>query len=696
MDQSYIHQLLADHDYETLRKAGAANLLRVQSVRLEAELAADREACKSFSEFIKRAWHVVEPSNPYVHGWHIDALCDHLVAVSNGDILRLLINVPPGTAKSLIVSVLWPSWEWGPGGKATLRYLSTSYSASYVARDSRRMRDLVSSDWYQQRWPEVQLLRFGEVSFENSQTGFREGVPFARLTGGRGHRVLIDDPHSTEMAESEAERETTTRIFTESVPSRLVEPATSAIVIIMQRLHVSDVAGIALGFKLEPYVHLMLPMEFEPDRRCTTKIGFSDPRTEAGELLFPQRFPRKVVDRDKAIMGSFATAGQFQQRPTLREGGMFKRQWFKTIPQAPQMIRWVRYWDLAASKDQVGTQAAYTVGLKLGRLPSGKFVIGDIYRARAEGQGVRRMMRETAREDGALVEIGIPQDPGQAGKAQAHDMVLMLAGYIVSAVRESGDKVTRAEPVAAQAEAGNIVLVEGDWNEAFLEEVNDFPGGKFKDQVDALSGAFAKLIGENMFSVSEEQISIDPIRISPLWPRIAGLYMDHGVVTTIWAAHDRAGDNVYIYDMVQYPRMDIAIHASAIRTRGAWIPVAFDMEACDREKEEGMRLATAFQDQLIDINTLKSDPESGMDMLSTRAHVGAFRVFSSIPEWFAAYRRVHRNEKHEIAGDETGIMHVTGLILNALAIATTESRSKMTFEKELAAQSAGGNPTTGY
>lgn len=696
MDAAKLHQLLADHDVETLKKSVADHIRSLDSIKLEAELAADREACRAFAEFIKRAWHVVEPSNPYVHGWHIDALCDHLVAVSNGEILRLLINVPPGTAKSLIVSVLWPAWEWGPGGKATLRYLSTSYSASYVARDSRRMRDLVMSDWYRLRWPQVELLRFGEVSFENSQTGFREGVPFARLTGGRGHRVLIDDPHSTEMAESEAERETTTRIFTESVPSRLVEPATSAIVIIMQRLHVSDVAGIALGFKLEPYVHLMLPMEFEPERRCTTKIGFTDPRTEAGELLFPARFPRKVVDRDKAIMGSFATAGQFQQRPTLREGGMFKRAWFKIIPQAPQMIRWVRYWDLAASKDQVGTQAAYTVGLKLGRLPSGKFVIGDVYRARAEGQGVRRMMRETARADGALVEIGIPQDPGQAGKAQAHDMVLMLAGYIVTAVRESGDKVTRAEPVASQAEAGNIVLVEGDWNEEFLQEVNDFPGGKFKDQVDALSGAFAKLIGENMFTISEEQISIDPIRISPMWPRIAGLYMDHATVTTIWAAHDKGVDNVYIYDMVQYPRMDLAIHAQAIKVRGPWIPVAFDMEACDREKEEGARLATALGANGVDINPLKSDAESGMDILSTRAHVGAFRVFASIPEWFAAYRRIHRNEKHEIAGDETGIMHATGLIMNALTLATTEARSKMTFEKELAEQANASQSSTGY
>jgi hypothetical protein len=227
--------------------------------------------------------------------------------------------------------VLWPAWEWGPAGLASLRYLSTSYSESYVSRDSRRMRDLVASEWYQARWGDhVQLVRTGETSFENAATGSREGKPFRSLTGGRGDRVLIDDPHSTETAESEAERQTTIRIFRESVPTRLINPATSAIVVIMQRLHAEDVSGVAINLGLG-YEHLMLPMEFEPERRCHTSIGFKDPRTYDGELLFPERFPREVVDRDKAAMGSYAVAGQFQQRPTMREGGLFKRAWFRTV-----------------------------------------------------------------------------------------------------------------------------------------------------------------------------------------------------------------------------------------------------------------------------------------------------------------------------------------------------------------------------
>ncbi|MPZ59207.1 MAG: hypothetical protein GEU91_22540 [Rhizobiales bacterium] len=214
--------------------------------------------------FVREAWRVPEPTAYYVHGWHIDLLCEHLEAITFGRLLshglsnRLLINVPPGSMKSLIVSVLWPAWEWGPCGLGSLRYLTTSYSENYVKRDCRKMRDLVASEWYQARWGGlVHLTRTGELSFENNCTGNREGRPFSGLTGGRGDRLIIDDPHSTETAESDAERERSTRLFRESVPLRVNDPQKSAIVIIMQRLHQDDVSGVALALKLG-YVHVML------------------------------------------------------------------------------------------------------------------------------------------------------------------------------------------------------------------------------------------------------------------------------------------------------------------------------------------------------------------------------------------------------------------------------------------------------
>lgn len=459
-----------------------------------------RERCKTLAGFVREAWPILEPKNLYVHGWHIDVLCVHLEAITYGRYLeagldnRLLINVPPGTMKSLLVSVLWPAWEWGPAGMPWLRYLSTSYSDENVSRDSRKMRDLVSSEWYQALWP-VQLTRRGETSFENTERGGREGRAFSSLTGGRADRLIVDDPHSTETAESEADRSTSIRIFRESVPLRINDAVRSAIIIIMQRLHQHDVSGVAMALKLG-YTHVMLPMEFEADRRCVTPFG-EDPREQDGELLFPQRFSRESVDRDKLTLGSYGVAGQFQQRPAPRGGLMFKRHWFRVVPAAPVECKWVRGWDLAATEKKTKSSAlgpAYTAGVKLGRDKEGRFYIAHVVRLREEGAAVRRAILNTAQIDGTSCQIDLPQDPGQAGKTQAQDMVAMLAGFQAFASPESGDKEVRAQPVAAQAEAGNIAVVEGPWNDAFFGELELFPSGAYKDQVDALSRAFARFV----------------------------------------------------------------------------------------------------------------------------------------------------------------------------------------------------------
>lgn len=450
--------------------------------------------CKRLVGFIREAWHILEPNNPYTHGWHIDAISEHLEAISLGQITRLVINEPPGCMKSLIASVMWECWEWGPFGRPELRYLTTSYQEGYAKRDARRMRDLVSSEWYQALWP-IRLIRAGETSFENTARGGREAKPFASLTAGRGNRVVIDDPHSTEMAESDADRERSTRIFRESVTSRLNNPKSDAILVIMHRLHSNDLCGVIDRLGLD-YVKLILPMEFEADRKCVTHFGgktFQDPRTYDGELLFPERFTAEVIDRDKKATTAYAWAGQYQQRPAPREGGMFKRQWFegKIIKVAPQGTIYARHWDLAATAKKT---AARTAGVKIGRMPDGRFVVAHVVKTQEEGNSVRKLIKATAETDGRECQISLPQDPGQAGKVQAADMIAMLAGFTARAEPETGDKTTRAEPFAAQCEAGNVSLVEGEWNEAYLDELANFPAGHFKDQVDASSGAFARLV----------------------------------------------------------------------------------------------------------------------------------------------------------------------------------------------------------
>ena len=464
-----------------------------------------RERCKTLAGFVAEAWPILEPKAPLVWGWPLQAMADHLEAVSRGEITRLLTNCPPGLMKSLLHSVFWPAWEWGPAELTHMRYLASSYSQDNVLRDNTKMRRLVESEWYRSLWPEVELRsdQNAKGKFENTKSGGREGRPFASMTGGRGDRVIIDDPHSTETAESDVERANAVRIFRESISDRLNDLERSAIVVIMQRLHENDVAGTILKLGL-PYVHLCLPMEYDPkpyktsgriiDPTEPTRIGFVDPRSAEGELLLPERFSREAVEALKVVKGSYGYAGQYQQRPTAREGGLFKRQWFegKIIRQAPPETRWVRHWDLAATKK---VTAARTAGVKLGKSPDGSYVVGHVVTTQEEGNAVRRLIKATAEMDGTATLISLPQDPGQAGKVQKQDMVAMLAGWTVRADPETGDKVTRAEPFSSQCEAGNVYLVQGAWNEAYLDELCLFPGGAFKDQVDATSGAFGRLVG---------------------------------------------------------------------------------------------------------------------------------------------------------------------------------------------------------
>lgn len=439
--------------------------------------------------FVREAWHVLEPNTPLVWNWHLDALCAHLEAISDGRINRLLINVPPGSSKSMIVSVLWPAWEWGPKGRRSLRYLTTSFAEDSVKRDTRKQRDLTLSEWYRSLWPEVVLVRTGEISFANRDTGTREGTPFGSLTAKRGDRLIIDDPHSTKTAESEAERAATVRQFREGALNRLNDQERSAIVVVMQRLHEQDVSGaiLKLGMGFE---HLMLPMEFEPGRTALTRIGFKDPRSQDGELLDPVRFPRKVVDDLKKGLGSYAYAGQYQQRPAPREGGLFKRQWLPIVEAVPNdIVQWCRAWDIGATKGGGDP----TAGVKVGRSRDGVFYITDVVRGQEGPAEVERMILATATLDGTGVTLRIPQDPGAAGKAYAQTLIRMLAGYPVKAVAPTGDKTTRATPAAAQAEAGNVRLLRGPWNEAFMDELCTFPAGAHDDQVDAFADALNEL-----------------------------------------------------------------------------------------------------------------------------------------------------------------------------------------------------------
>ena len=448
----------------------------------------------TFRGFAKEAWPIIEPHTKLRWNWHLDCITDHLEAISREQLHpRIIFNVPPGCSKSTAVSVLWQAWEWGPLNKPGLKFLSTSYELGNVARDTRKTRDLIRSEWYRMLWPEVELTRAGELSFQNSRTGTREGVAFGSLTAKRGDRLTIDDPHSLDGAESEVEREKAVRRFMEGGQNRLNDQVKSAIVVVMQRLHEADLTGALLARDVG-YIHVMLPMEFEPERCCYTVLPFQDPRSYDGELLDPARFPKAALDELKKE-NDYMYAGQYQQRPAPREGGMFKVERITgpenelLVDHVPAGARRIRGWDIAGSSRK---KSPFTVGAKLAYLDP-IIYIEHIERARAEIEVAENLIESVCHSDGVAVKQSLPQDPGSAGKSQKRHLAARLAGLDFVITPETGTKEDRAIPFASQVNNGNVRMVRGPWNNALIEEMRNFPGSTFKDQVDACSRAFAEM-----------------------------------------------------------------------------------------------------------------------------------------------------------------------------------------------------------
>lgn len=459
---------------------------------------AQRELCKrSFVDFVRLAWPVIEPSTPYVHGKHVEVVCDVLERVARGEMRRLILNVPPGTMKSTLVGVLFPAWLWGPQGRPGERFIGVAHEQTLGIRDNLKCRRLIGSEWYQRLWGHVVKLTSDQnekLNFENSQTGFRSVATPSNITGRRGNFVLIDDPLSASGANSEAEREKVNTWLQESLPTRMNDPEKSAIILVMQRLHERDPTGFILDKQWE-WDHVMLPMRYEADRASRF-----DWRTEPGELLFPERFPEHVVVELETTLGSYATAGQLQQRPAPREGGLFQRAWFPLVGAIPAGRRTrVRAWDFAATEKNATNNPDWSAGVLMSRGADGDYLIEGCERLRSSSLTVHKTVRSRAETDGTETIIKIPQDPAQAGKDQAAQYVRELAGFNVHIHRPTGKKAERAEPFSVQAEAGNVrILRTGDpsrdaWIEPFLDELCLFPAAAHDDQVDAAADAFKEL-----------------------------------------------------------------------------------------------------------------------------------------------------------------------------------------------------------
>ncbi|MGA3028036.1 MAG: phage terminase large subunit [Bryobacteraceae bacterium] len=494
----------------------------------------DRElASRRLRDFVLQAWAVVEPSTPFVPGWHIDAIIEHLEAVTLGQIRNLLINVPPRHMKSLLVSVLWPAWEWIRC--PSRRWLYSSYGAQLSIRDSIRCRRLIESPWYQTRWKDRFALTSDQNTkgrFDNNRSGYRLATSVGgAATGEGGDRIVCDDPHNVQEAESDSVRKGTLDWFDVVMSTRVNDPKTAARVVVMQRCHQRDLSGHLL--EQGGWEHLCLPAEYENPRRATS-IGFVDPRQEHGELLWPERFGTAEIESLKRSLGSYATAGQLQQRPAPAEGGLLKRHWWRywqprgaSLPPVvvrladgtqvsiapvdvpPRVDEQIQSWD-CAFKDLETSD--YVVGQLWGRVGSA-YLLGDQIRARMDCPTTVKAVRELSqRHPGSLAKL-------IEDKANGSAVIQMLQHELpgLLPVTPQGGKVARAAAVSPLIEAGNVYLPHpqhAPWVDDFIEECAAFPNGAHDDQVDAMTQA---LIRWNM--PQPEQVTFyyqNPYEISPI------------------------------------------------------------------------------------------------------------------------------------------------------------------------------------
>lgn len=535
--------------------------------------------------FVRYFWHVIEPDREFVDGWPLWAMCEHLEAVTFGEVTRLLINVPPGFMKSLLVNVFWPAWEWGPMKRTHYRYVAFSYSASLTERDNDRFRNLITSESYQKLYGpmrtkterkeitieetnddgQVELRNKTTIKVMNTRTGWKLASSVGGVgTGERGDRVIIDDPHNVTEAESDRIRAETGRWFRESISSRFNDLDTGALIIIMQRVHSDDVAGIALSPDFD-YCHLMIPWEFDSSRvvdddnqPIATGIGWVDPRlpnepdddgnwtANDDEPAWPERFSDDAMARTKRELGIYAFAAQYQQSPVPRGGGLFKRHWWKVwAPEDgkfPMFDYVIGSLDAAVTEKEENCPAGFTVW-GVFKEPEGPDFTGvmlvDAWRKRLNLHG-----EDTPREGVELYQLGddarmkaqrdliwhrrashlwglvewvawtcklrhvdlllIECEKGGIAAAQEMERLYGNEPWSVQLRTVVGDKYARAYGVVPMFSQGKIWAPVKDWSEMVIEEAEAFPRHRFKDLTDSMTMALRYLRESGLLQTNDE------------------------------------------------------------------------------------------------------------------------------------------------------------------------------------------------
>lgn len=455
------------------------------------------------------AWPHVEPRR-FQGGWHIDAICEHLEAVTAGEVNRLLITVPPRTMKSLSTAVFWPAWWWLRSPH--WRWIFASYAGPLATRDSARCRNLIQSDWYQrllqyraQVHGEPHWLLAGDSNLKQRFENDRGGVRMATSVGGGatgegGDVVAVDDPHKIEQADSEDVRLDTIDWWATTMRTRLNDPEDGAMVVVQQRVHDGDLAGWCIS---HDYTHLCLPMRWEPAHPF---LWPDDPRTTAGALLWPGRMGEEAAAELERDMGSYRRSSLLQQNPAPATGSIFNAAWWRTYQLAPaeqagKCGRVILSVD-CAFKDEEDND--YVVMQAWGAQGADRYLLGQL-RARMDfPTTVRALVDFAAQWPSAKVKL--VEDKAN-GSAVIASLRRKISGLIP--VNPTDSKIARARSVAYIVEAGNVWLPTPEyapWRDEYVGEHARFPKGENDDQVDATTQALHRLESQR----AAERSTIDP------------------------------------------------------------------------------------------------------------------------------------------------------------------------------------------
>lgn len=475
-----------------------------------------RAAERSLHEFTRQAWKIIEPGTPFVDGWHLEAISEHLEAVVAGDIKNLLINIPPRHMKSIQAAVMLPVWVWIEN--PAFRWLFASYAGSLSVRDSLKCRRLIESPWFQERWGHrFQLTgdQNAKTFFENDQYGYRFATSVgASTTGHGGDAIVCDDPHNAMEAQSDVMREATLEWWDQAMSTRLNNPKTGAKIIVMQRLHENDLSGHVL--KQGGWEHLCLPAEYEKGRIITTSLGFKDPRTEEGELLWPERFGRREVDQLKLQLGEYGSSGQLQQRPSPAEGGLVKRAWFQMLKAdepLPNLQFVLQSYDTAFTEKTTGDPTAHSCWGVFNTNEGKRVVLLDCWQEHLGYPDLRKKMYDEYKavygDKSKAVDAVLIEEKG-SGISLAQD--LRRAMVPVRTYNPGrADKVTRVHAITPLLEAGLVYIPESKkrpgsfptWTDQLINQLMIFPNGEHDDLVDTMTQALIYLRDSGMLTLDQ-------------------------------------------------------------------------------------------------------------------------------------------------------------------------------------------------